>query len=61
MVLGGSVYAGECTSGKCALRQRTVNVVREIISKPVTITKKTVATTRDIGRRTINRVRSRVR
>jgi len=58
MVVGSSVYAGECVSGNCTLRSRTVNVTRELISVPVVVTRRTVEATRNVGRRTVARVRS---
>jgi hypothetical protein len=61
MVAGSSVYAGECASGNCTLRSRTVNFTRELISVPVTVTRRTVEATRNFGRRTVARVRSVVR
>jgi hypothetical protein len=64
MLLMGMVsfsYAGECVSGNCTLRSRSVNVTKEVISVPVTITRRTVEATRNVGRRTLNRVRSTVR
>ena len=62
LFLGISVAnAGECVNGSCSLRSRTVTVAREIISVPVQVTKRTVEATRNIGRRTVARVRSVVR
>jgi hypothetical protein len=62
IVLCGSVAsAGECVNGQCALRSRTVTVAREIINVPVQVTKRTVEATRNVGRRTVARVRSVVR
>jgi len=61
MFVGSSAFAGECVSGNCTLRSRTVNVTRELISVPVTVTLRTVEATRNVGRRTVSRVRSVVR
>lgn len=61
MVAGSSVYAGECVSGNCPLRSRTVNVTREIINVPVTVTRRTVQATRNVGNKAVNRCRSVVR
>jgi hypothetical protein len=61
MVLGSSAYAGECTNGNCTLRSRVVNVTQEVIAVPLTVTRRTVEATRNIGRRTVARVRSVVR
>jgi len=57
----GFASAGECVSGKCNLRSRTVTVAREVISVPVEVTRRTVEATRNVGRRTVARVRSVVR
>jgi hypothetical protein len=54
-------HAGECLNGKCNLANRTVVVARELITVPAQVTKKTVETTRNVGRRTVNRVRNIVR
>lgn len=56
-----TVNAGECVSGSCKLRSRTVTVAREIVSVPVQLTRRTVEATRNVGRRTVARVRSVVR
>jgi hypothetical protein len=56
-VVGSSVYAGECAGGRCHVRNRVVNVTKEVISVPVVVTRKAVETTRTIGRRTVSRVR----
>jgi hypothetical protein len=61
MVAGSSVYAGECSNGKCTLRSRTVNVTQEIIAVPVTVTRRTVEATRNVGRKTVSRIRNTVR
>jgi hypothetical protein len=53
--------AGECVNGSCNLRSRTVTVARELISVPVQLTRRTVEATRNVGRRTVARVRSVVR
>ena len=53
--------AGECVNGSCNLRSRTVTVARELISVPVQLTRRTVQATRNVGRRTVARVRSVVR
>lgn len=57
----GICSAGECVNGKCNLRSRTVIVAREIISVPVEVTRRTVEATRNVGRRSVARVRSVVR
>jgi hypothetical protein len=59
--VGSSVYAGECANGKCLVRSRVVNVTREVVSVPVTVTRKVVDTTRNFGRRSVSRVRDIVR
>jgi hypothetical protein len=59
--IGSSIYAGECTNGKCLVRSRVVNVTREVVSVPVTVTRKVVDTTRNFGRRSVSRVRDIVR
>lgn len=61
MVAGSSAYGGECASGKCTLRSRTVNVTKEIISVPVIVTRRTVDATRNVGRKTVSRIRNTVR
>lgn len=61
IVAGSSVYAGECATGNCTLRSRTVNVTREIVNVPVTVTRRTVQATRNVGSKVVNRVRSVVR
>lgn len=61
MVAGSSAFAGECATGNCTLRNRTVNVTREIINVPVTVTRRTVQATRNVGRKAVNRCRSVVR
>jgi hypothetical protein len=53
--------AGECVNGSCNFRSRTVTVARELISVPVQLTRRTVEATRNVGRRTVARVRSVVR
>jgi uncharacterized protein involved in propanediol utilization len=53
--------AGECVNGSFNLRSRTVTVARELISVPVQLTRRTVEATRNVGRRTVARVRSVVR
>lgn len=58
---GSICSAGECVNGVCSLRSRTVNVAREIVSVPVRVTQRTVEATRNVGRRTVSRVRSFVR
>jgi hypothetical protein len=57
----GFASAGECVSGKCNLRSRTVTVAREVIAVPVEVTRRTLEATRSVGRRTVARVRSVVR
>lgn len=52
MVVGSSVYAGECSNGKCNLRSRVVNTTREIVAVPVEVTRRTVEVTRKLGCRT---------
>jgi hypothetical protein len=61
IVASSSVFAGECVNGTCNLRSRTVTVARELVSVPVQVTKRTVEATRNVGRRTVARVRSVVR
>jgi len=61
MCAASSSFAGECVNGSCSLRNRTANVVREVISVPVRVTKKTVQATRNVGRRTVSTVRNIVR
>lgn len=61
MVFGSSAFAGECLSGNCTLRSRVVNVTKEVISVPVTVTRRTVEATRNVGRKSVARVRSVVR
>jgi hypothetical protein len=61
MFVGSSVFAGECVSGNCTLRSRVVNVSREVIAVPVAVTRRTVEATRNVGRKTVARVRSVVR
>jgi hypothetical protein len=61
MIFGSSAFAGECANGSCTLRSRVVNVSREVISVPVALTRRTVEATRNVGRRTVSRVRSVVR
>ena len=53
--------AGECVSGNCTLRSRTVNVTREVIAVPVEVTRRTVEVVRNVGRRTLVRARNIVR
>jgi hypothetical protein len=61
LVCASTVSAGECVNGNCNLRSRTVTVVRELVSVPVEATRRTVEATRNVGRRTVSRVRSVVR
>ena len=61
IVAGSSVYAGECANGSCTLRSRSVNVTREIVNVPVTVTRRTVQATRNVGSKAVNRCRSVVR
>jgi hypothetical protein len=61
MFVGSSAFAGECVSGHCTLRSRVVNVTQEVIAVPVAVTRRTVEATRNVGRRTVARVRSVVR
>ena len=61
IVAGTSSFAGECVSGNCSLRSRTVNVTREIVNVPVTVTRRTVQATRNVGCKVVNRCRSIVR
>ncbi len=61
MVIGSSAFAGECVNGNCTLRNRVVNVTREVIAVPVTVTRRTVEATRNVGLKTLARVRSVVR
>lgn len=61
IVAGSSVYAGECVNGNCTLRSRSVNVTREVVNVPVTVTRRTVQATRNVGSKAVNRCRSVVR
>ena len=61
ILCASAAQAGECVGGSCNLRNRTVTVARELISVPVQVTKRTVEATRNVGRRTVARVRSVVR
>lgn len=61
MICGSSTFAGECANGRCALRNRAVSVTREVVSVPVVVTRRTVESTRNFGRRSTVRVRSVVR
>jgi hypothetical protein len=61
MMMTSPSFAGECVSGSCTLRSRAVNVTREVVSVPVLVTKRTVEATRNLGRRTVSRVRNVVR
>lgn len=61
LCVGSTSMAGECASGSCTLRSRAVNVTREIVSVPVTVTRRTVEATRNLGRKSVARVRSVVR
>jgi hypothetical protein len=61
VIFSSFTYAGECVDGSCKLRNRTVTVVRELVNVPVQVTKRTVEATRNVGRRTVARVRSVVR
>lgn len=60
-VCTSSIYAGECANGNCNLRSRTVSVTKEIVNVPVTVTRRTVQATRNVGSKVINRCRSVVR
>ena len=62
MAIGSTTMAGECADGSCTLlRSRVVNVTKEVVSVPVTVTRRTVQATRNLGRKTVNRVRDVVR
>jgi hypothetical protein len=62
MIVGSTSFAGECTNGSCkVLRSRAVTVTKEIVQVPVAVTRRTVEATRNIGSRTLYRVRSLVR
>jgi hypothetical protein len=61
LMLCGNAYANDCSSGNCNLRSRVVNTTKEVISVPVVVTRKTIETTRNVGRRLTSRVRSVVR
>lgn len=62
LICFGSVsMAGECTNGSCTLRSRFVNVTKEVVSVPVSLTRRTVESTRNFGLRTVSRVRNTVR
>lgn len=60
-ILTSTSFGGECLNGTCNLRSRTVNVTKEVIRVPVVVTSKVVETTRNVGKRTVNRVRNIVR
>ena len=62
MLVGSSTYAGECANGKCSvLRSRVVNVTKEVVNVPVVVVRRSVEATRNVGRKTVNRVRNVVR
>jgi hypothetical protein len=62
MFVGSVSFAGECVSGNCNLiRSRSVTVAQEIVQVPVTVTRRTVEATRNVGRKTTARIRSVVR
>lgn len=61
MSVSSASFAGECVTGNCPLRSRVVSVTKEVISVPVTVTRRTVEATRNFGRRTFVRVRDTVR
>jgi hypothetical protein len=62
MFVGSVSYAGECANGSCrVLRSRAVTVTKEIVQVPVAVTRRTVEATRNVGSRTLYRVRSLVR
>ena len=61
MFVGSSVFAGECANGNCMLRSRVVNVTKEVVAVPVVVTRRTVETSRGVGRRNVVRVRNVVR
>jgi len=62
MFVGSVSYAGECVNGSCkVLRSRAVNVTKEVVQVPVTVTRRTVEATRNVGRKTAARIRSVVR
>ena len=62
MFVGSVSVAGECVNGNCSvLRSRAVTVTKEVLQVPVTVTRRTVEATRNLGRKTASRVRSVVR
>jgi hypothetical protein len=62
MFAGSVTFAGECVNGNCrVLRSRAVTVTQEIVQIPVTVTRRTVEATRNLGQKTFARVRSVVR
>lgn len=61
MFVSSYSFGGECINGTCNLRSRAVNVTREIVSVPIQVTKRTVEATRNLGRKSVARVRSVVR
>lgn len=61
MIASSNVFAGECVNNSCSLRNRTVDVAREIISVPVQVTRRTVQAARNVGRITVSKVRGIVR
>jgi hypothetical protein len=62
MFVGSVSFAGECANGSCrVVRSRAVNVTREVVQVPVTVTRRTVEATRNLGHKTVARVRSIVR
>ena len=61
MCVGSVSMAGECATGNCTLRSRVVNVTKEVVAVPVIVTRRTVEATRNLGRRSVARVRSVVR
>lgn len=61
MFAGTTSFAGECVSGKCSVRSRVVNVTKEVVSVPVKVARRTVQATKNLGKRTVSRVRSVVR
>lgn len=61
LLVCGNSYASDCPTGNCKLRSRIVNTTQEVISVPVVVTRKTVETTRNVGRKFTQRIRNTVR
>lgn len=55
------VSGGECANGNCRLRSRVINTTQEIVSVPVTVTRNTLDSARNVGRRVISKTRNVMR